>query len=129
MRTTDELMHKDIPVYYFATQAEFEKWLAKNHTREGAFWIRFYKKSSPTPTIQIGDAVDVALCYGWIDGLINGFDDQSYLIRFTHRRPKSVWSKVNVAKVEKLIAAGRMQPSGQVHIDSAKADGRWAAAY
>ena len=122
-------MYKDLPVYYFATVAEFHKWLSINHTRELGFWLRFYKKASNTPTIQIGEAVDVALCYGWIDGLKNSYDEESYLIRFTHRRPKSVWSKVNVAKVEKLIVDGRMQPSGLKLIDSAKSDGKWDNAY
>jgi uncharacterized protein YdeI (YjbR/CyaY-like superfamily) len=122
-------VHKNLPVYSFATIDEFHAWLSQNYVRESAFWLRFYKKASGIPTVQTGEAVDEALCYGWIDGLINRYDEESYLVRFTPRRPKSVWSQVNVAKVEALIASGRMQPSGQAHVDSAKSDGRWAAAY
>jgi len=127
--TKKQLTHKELPVYSFSNAAEFEKWLSKNHEQNTGFWFRFYKKATNIPTVQMGDAVDIALCWGWIDGLINGYDEQSYLIRFTPRRPKSVWSKINVAKVEKLIAEGRMQPSGLIHVNNAKADGRWDKAY
>lgn len=129
MESNGNFKHKDLPVYYFATEAEFQTWLSKNYTSEIGFWLRFYKKATKIPTVQIGEAVDVALCYGWIDGLLNTYDEESYLVRFTPRRPKSVWSQVNVAKVEKLIADNRMKPSGLVHVESAKLDGRWAAAY
>lgn len=125
----DTFIHKGLPVYSFSTMIDFEQWLSKNYKQETGFWLLFHKKGSDVPTIQPGEAVDVALCYGWIDGLLNTHDDTSYLVRFTPRRAKSVWSKINVAKVEKLIAEGRMQPSGQAHVDSAKQDGRWAAAY
>ena len=124
-----DFTHKDLPVYSFASQQDFDDWLSENCARETGFWLRYYKKATKKPTVHSSEAVDVALCYGWIDGLLNTYDEESYLVRFTPRRPKSVWSKVNVAKVEKLIAEGRMQPSGLVHVDSAKADGRWAAAY
>lgn len=129
MKTKNNLIHKNLPVYNFETESEFSNWLSKNYERTTGFWLRFYKKATKIPTVQIGEAVDVALCYGWIDGLLNSYDDESYLVRFTPRRSKSVWSQVNVAKVEKLIAENRMQPSGQAHIDAAKQDGRWAAAY
>lgn len=121
--------HKDLPVYSFTTEREFENWLSNAYTRQSGFWLLFYKKATKIPTVQPSEAVDVALCYGWIDGLLNPWDEKSYLVRFTPRRQNSVWSKVNVAKVEKLIAEGRMKPSGQIHVDSAKLDGRWAAAY
>lgn len=124
-----EFTHKDLPVYSFATELEFENWLSKNYTRQSGFWLLFYKKATKIPTVQPSEAVDVALCYGWIDGLLNTRDDKSYLVRFTPRRPKSVWSKVNVAKVEKLIAEKRMKTRGLVHVESAKLDGRWATAY
>lgn len=124
-----QLIHKDLPVHAFATSEEFEEWLSQNYQQPTGFWMRLYKKATKLPTIQMTDAVDSALCYGWIDGLINAYDEQSYVIRFTPRRPKSVWSKINVAKVEKLIAEGRMQPSGLAHVESAKADGRWDKAY
>lgn len=122
-------MHRDLPVYAFATEQDFDKWLSENYHLKEGFWLRFYKKATGMPTIQVGEAVNVALCWGWIDGLINSYDDQSYLVRITPRRPKSVWSQINVAKVEKLIQEDRMQPSGLVHIESAKLDGRWAKAY
>lgn len=125
----NDLTHKDLTVYSFESVEKFHVWLSKNYTREQGFWLRLYKKATGKPTVQISEAVDEALCYGWIDGLINGYDEESYLIRFTPRRPKSVWSKINVAKVEKLIKDGRVQPSGQKHINAAKLDGRWAAAY
>ena len=129
MNVKKQFSHKNLPVYYFATEADFENWLSENYKRKEGFWIRYYKKASDTPSIQVSEAVDVALCYGWIDGLLNSYDEESYLVRFTQRRPKSVWSKVNVAKVEKLIASGRMKPSGLTQVDAAKQDGRWAAAY
>lgn len=118
-----------MPVFSFETKKAFYDWLAKNYSSEQGFWLRYYKKNSGVPTIVHGEAVDVALCWGWIDGLTNGYDELSYLIRFTQRRPKSVWSQINVAKVEKLIAEGLMQPSGMAHIEAAKNDGRWEAAY
>lgn len=129
MNNASEFSHKDLPVYAFQTQQAFWIWLSKNYDRKSGFWLRFYKKATQIPTIQVGEAVDVALCFGWIDGLLNTCDEQSYLVRFTPRRPKSIWSQVNVAKVEKLIAEGQMQPSGKEHVDAAKIDGRWAAAY
>lgn len=129
MNASKQFIHKGLPVYYFVTEADFEKWLSNNYESDEGFWLRYYKKATKIPCISVSEAVDVALCYGWIDGLLNSYDEDSYLVRFTQRRPKSVWSKVNVAKVEKLIASGRMQPSGLTHVDSAKQDGRWAAAY
>lgn len=129
MKKVIESTHKDLPIYSFISERQFEKWLSKNFERSTGFWLRFYKNATNIPTVQVGEAVDVALCYGWIDGLLNSYDDESYLVRFTQRKPKSVWSKVNVAKVEKLISEGRMQPSGLVHVESAKHDGRWDAAY
>lgn len=126
---TSMLLHKDIPVISFKDEKEFDTWLKVNHQKDQAFWLRYYKKGSGLPSILPTHAVDVALCWGWIDGLINAYDDISYLVRFTPRRPKSIWSKVNVAKVEKLIAAKRMQPSGLHQVNLAKADGRWDRAY
>lgn len=129
MKNNSDLFHKDLPVYSFETAQVFWEWLSKNYESKTGFWLRFYKKATNKQTVQYDEAVEVALCFGWIDGLLNSYDDESYLLRFTQRRPKSVWSKVNVARVEKLIIDGRMQPSGLVHINSAKNDGRWAAAY
>ena len=129
MNLVSEFTHKDLPVYSFKTEADFLNWLSKNYEISTGFWLHFYKKATKIPSVDYSEAVDVALCYGWIDGLLNSYDDKSYLLRFTPRRPKSVWSKINVAKVEKLIAEKRMQPSGLTQVESAKKDGRWAAAY
>ena len=123
------LTHKDLPVLSFTSEAEFDAWLSQHYTETTGFWLRYFKKGSNKETITHDKAVDVALCWGWIDGLANKYDDISYLVRFTPRRPKSIWSKVNVAKVEKLIEAGRMQPSGLAQVEKAKADGRWDIAY
>ena len=128
MNVASEFTHKDLPVYSFKTEADFLNWLSKNYEISTGFWLHFYKKATKIPSVDYSEAVDVALCYGWIDGLLNSYDDKSYLVRFTPRRPKSVWSKINVAKVEKLIAEKRMQPSGLTQVESAKKDGRWAAA-
>ncbi|MGE0592780.1 MAG: YdeI family protein [Vicinamibacterales bacterium] len=113
----------------FRTAAAFERWLSANHAREPELWLRVYKKASGVPTVTYGEALDVALCWGWIDGLRKAFDADSFLQRFTPRRAKSVWSQVNRDHVARLVAAGRMTPHGQAQIDAAKADGRWDAAY
>ena len=113
----------------FKTEAAFESWLAKNHARETELWLRIYKKASGHPTVTYAQALDVALCWGWIDGLKKSFDEDSFLQRFTPRKAKSVWSQVNREHVARLTAAGRMTPHGQKHVDAAIADGRWAAAY
>lgn len=113
----------------FRTEAAFERWLSAHHARETELWLRIYKKGSGRPTVTYAQALDVALCWGWIDGLKKGFDDESFLQRFTPRRPRSVWSQVNREHVARLVAAGRMTPHGQRHVDAAKADGRWDAAY
>lgn len=113
----------------FRTAAAFERWLSANHAREPELWLRVYKKASGVPTVTYGEALDVALCWGWIDGLRKAFDADSFLQRFTPRRAKSVWSQVNRDHVGRLVAAGRMTPHGQAQIDAAKADGRWDAAY
>ena len=113
----------------FRTGAAFEKWLAANHAHETEIWLRVYKKDSGVPTVTCAQALDVALCWGWIDAIRKSFDDQSFLQRYTPRRAKSIWSQVNQGNVARLIDAGRMTPHGQRQIDAAKADGRWAAAY
>jgi uncharacterized protein YdeI (YjbR/CyaY-like superfamily) len=113
----------------FRTEAAFEAWLAANHARETEIWLKIHKKDSGLPTVTIAQALDVALCWGWIDGLRKGFDERSYLQRFTPRKPKSVWSQINREHVARLTAAGRMTPQGQRQVDAARADGRWDAAY
>jgi len=109
--------------------AEWEDWLATNHEGSAGVWLKIAKRHSGRTTVSITDALDVALCYGWIDSIRRSHDEDHYLQRYSQRRPNSHWSKVNVAKVESLIAAGRMRPSGLAQVEAAKADGRWAGAY
>lgn len=113
----------------FRDQAAFEKWLSANHAKASELWIRIYKKGSGVASITAAEALDVALCYGWIDALRKSYDADSYLQRYTPRRPKSLWSQVNQDHVARLTKAGRMTPHGQRQVDLAKQDGRWAAAY
>jgi len=107
----------------------FETWLRANHDHESEIWIKIHKKASGLPTVTHAEALEVALCWGWIDAIRLPFDDKSFLQRFTPRRPKSIWSQVNRDHVARLTAAGRMTPHGQKQVDAAKADGRWDAAY
>jgi uncharacterized protein YdeI (YjbR/CyaY-like superfamily) len=113
----------------FRSEAAFGAWLAANHARETEPWLKIHKKDSGLPTVTYAQALDVALCWGWIDGLKKAFDADSFLQRFTPRKAKSIWSQVNQGHVARLTSAGRMTPHGQKHIDAAKTDGRWAAAY
>ena len=118
----------DLPVEEFASAADFETWLAAQHDSAAGIWIRIAKKETGIASVDYSQALDVALCYGWIDGQKRG-GETHWLQRFTPRGPASKWSQVNRDKAEKLIAEGRMRPAGQAEIDRAKADGRWAAAY
>jgi uncharacterized protein YdeI (YjbR/CyaY-like superfamily) len=113
----------------FRTEPAFESWMRKNHAREDEVWLRIYKKDAGVPSITIAEALDVALCWGWIDGLRKAFDERSFLQRYTPRRAKSMWSQVNRGHVARLTKAGRMTPHGQRQVDAAKADGRWGSAY
>jgi uncharacterized protein YdeI (YjbR/CyaY-like superfamily) len=113
----------------FSTSKDWEKWLSQHHMQIEGIWMKVAKKGASAKSIAIGDALDIALCYGWIDGQRRAYDDTYYLQKYTPRRPKSLWSKVNIAKVEALIAGGRMQKPGFEAIEAAKADGRWQAAY
>ena len=117
------------PVVAFATAADWEAWLAEHHGEQDGVWIRFGKKGSGIPSVTYAEALDVALCWGWIDGQSRGGDERTYLQRFLPRRRRSVWSKRNREHVARLTAAGRMRPPGQAEVDRAKADGRWDAAY
>ena len=107
----------------------FHDWLAKHHDREPEVWIRMHKKGSGLASIDWGEAVDAGLCWGWIDGVRKSLDERSFLQRLTPRGPNSSWSKINVGKVSVLTAAGLMTAHGLKHIEAAKADGRWDAAY
>jgi uncharacterized protein YdeI (YjbR/CyaY-like superfamily) len=113
----------------FRTEAAFERWMKANHARETEIWLKIHKKSSGLPTVTAAQALDVALCWGWIDGIRKSCDEQSFLQRYTPRRARSLWSQVNRDNVQRLTAAGRMTPHGQRQVDAAKADGRWDAAY
>jgi uncharacterized protein YdeI (YjbR/CyaY-like superfamily) len=113
----------------FRTEAAFQAWMKANHARETEIWVRIYKKASGHPTVTNAQALDVALCWGWIDGIRKSFDEQSFLQRYTPRRPRSLWSQINRDHVARLTAAGRMTPQGQRQVDAARADGRWDAAY
>jgi len=123
-------VHRDgLPIHAFASQQAFHDWLEIHHASAPGLWLRFYKKASGQPTVVWAEAVEVALCFGWIDAVINRLDAQSYLHRFVPRRPRSIWSKKNVATVERLVAEGRMRPAGLTQVELARADGRWSAAY
>lgn len=113
----------------FKTEEAFDAWLRAHHARETELWLRIYKKDSGKPTVTHAQALDVALCWGWIDGLRKSFDAESFIQRFSPRRPRSLWSQINRDHVARLAKAGRIQPPGQQQIDAAKADGRWDAAY
>ena len=113
----------------FEDSAAFWRWLERSHASEPEVWVKIFKKGSGQKTITWEEAVVEALCWGWIDGVKKPFDDQAYLQRFTPRQKGSSWSKRNREHVERLIAAGRMQEPGMVHVYAAQADGRWDAAY
>jgi uncharacterized protein YdeI (YjbR/CyaY-like superfamily) len=117
-----------LPVLPFADAAAFERWLVANATTAG-LWLKIAKKDRGIATVTYAEALDVALCHGWIDGQKRGFDDDYFLQRFTPRRPRSLWSKINIGHAERLIAAGRMRAGGLREIERARADGRWEAAY
>lgn len=113
----------------FATSRAFEAWLRKNHASSDGVWLLIAKAGAEEPTVAYAHAVEIALCYGWIDGQKKAVDEQHWLQRFTPRRARSLWSKANREKAEGLIRSGRMQPSGMAEIVRAQADGRWDAAY
>jgi uncharacterized protein YdeI (YjbR/CyaY-like superfamily) len=119
----------ELPTLTFESQSAFEKWLGANHATSDGLWIKMAKKESGHTSINHPQALDVALCFGWIDGQRLGFDAEYFLQKFTPRRAKSTWSKVNQDKVAVLIASGKMREAGLKEIERAKADGRWEAAY
>ena len=123
MKTTD------LPIQSFASKTKWAEWLAKQHDKSAGVWLKLAKKDSGIPSVTYDEALDVALCYGWIDGQKKGFDDKYWLQKFTPRGPKSIWSKINTEKAERLIAAGEMKPAGLKAIEAARQDGRWDAAY
>ncbi len=116
-------------VQEFADEESFYKWLSKHHNNETEVWIKIHKVASGLKSISPKQAIDVALCWGWIDAIKKSYDDKSYLQRYTWRGKKSIWSKINVDNVARLIAEGRMTALGMAYVDAAKADGRWDCAY
>lgn len=113
----------------FVDADAFYRWLAENHDKADELWIKIHKLGSGLPSITAKEAIDVVLCWGWIDGIRKGFDDKSFLQRYTPRGRKSIWSRINVDNVARLIEEGRMTEHGLAHVAAAKADGRWERAY
>src|SRR5260221_14599046 len=117
------------PIMLFESPEQWEKWLKEHHATSSGLRLQIAKKGGDKPTVSYAEALDIALCYGWIDGQKGALDDQFWLQKFTPRRPKSVWSKINTQKATDLIAQGRMKIAGLKEVDAAKQDGRWDAAY
>jgi uncharacterized protein YdeI (YjbR/CyaY-like superfamily) len=113
----------------FATRAQWRRWLTRNAAKSDGIWMRFAKKGSGKTTLSYDEAVEEALCFGWIDSQVRTLDADFYVQRFTPRRPRGVWSKTNVERVERMLAQGRMTDAGMREVEAAKADGRWAHAY
>lgn len=124
-----ETGHDNLPIIPFASQAAWENWLEENHANSAGLWLKIAKKASGVPTITFGEALDAALCFGWIDGQRRGYDDVWYVQRFTPRRSRSRWSEINQEKIRLLTEQGRMRPAGLAEVERAKADGRWDEAY
>lgn len=118
-----------IPTIEFKTAKTFETWLEKNHNNSDGIWLKIFKKDSGKKTITYAEALDVALCYGWIDGQKKAHDEQAWLQKFCPRSAKSIWSKINTGHVERLINEGRMRPTGLAAVEKAKAEGSWDKAY
>lgn len=119
----------DYPILSFTSQKEFSQWLEENHATSNGIWLRLFKKGSEVESVTYAEAVEESLCYGWIDSLVNKYDEKSYIQKFTPRRPKSMWSKINIGHIERLTKEGRMKESGLKEVERAKEDGRWQAAY
>jgi uncharacterized protein YdeI (YjbR/CyaY-like superfamily) len=129
-RASDSTTSAQPAVLDVRTPAEWERWLKRNHAKvQEGVWLRLFNKGAADASLSYSDAVDVALCYGWIDGQGKKHDDVSRLQKFTPRRARSVWSKVNTERAERLISGGRMRPAGLREVDAAKEDGRWEHAY
>jgi uncharacterized protein YdeI (YjbR/CyaY-like superfamily) len=120
---------EDLPVLGFADAVAWESWLAEHHTDAAGIWLKIIKSGRPGPGVSYSDALDVALCYGWIDGQKGRLDDEYWLQRFTPRKPGSRWSKINTERAGRLIDANRMRPAGLREVEAARGDGRWQSAY
>jgi uncharacterized protein YdeI (YjbR/CyaY-like superfamily) len=124
-----ESQKSDLQIVSFNSPTDFDNWLELNRINTKGIWVRFFRKNSGITSITYDEALDVALCYGWIDGQVKKHDENSYLQKFTPRRPKSMWSKRNVDHITRLETEGRMKPSGMIEVEKAKKDGRWERAY
>jgi uncharacterized protein YdeI (YjbR/CyaY-like superfamily) len=118
-----------IPIIEFKTAEAFKNWLEMNHNNSKGIWLKIFKKDSGEMTISYAEALDESLCYGWIDGQRKAYDEKAFLQKFCPRREKSIWSKINIGHVERLINEGRMRTAGLKAIEKAKVDGNWANAY
>jgi len=123
------VVKNDCKIMSFPSAKKWERWLAENHGSSIGVWLRFFKKSSGVASVTHAQALDEALCYGWIDGQLKRYDATSWLHKFTPRRPKSIWSKRNREHVARVVKDGKMQPAGLREVNTAKADGRWDMAY
>ncbi|MEL7586925.1 MAG: YdeI/OmpD-associated family protein [Prolixibacteraceae bacterium] len=119
----------ELPVISFEKAEDWRNWLEENHNQEKGIWLRIYKKGTGHPSVTRGTALDEALCYGWIDGQAKKQDNESYLQKFTPRRSRSIWSKINIEHIERLEKEGKMRPAGRKAVEAAQADGRWEKAY
>jgi uncharacterized protein YdeI (YjbR/CyaY-like superfamily) len=119
----------DLPIVLFASPAELEAWLEESHADSAGLWLKIAKKGSGVESVSYAEALELALCFGWIDSQKRSFDEKHFLQRFTPRRPRGKWSRINRDAAEELIAAGKMRPAGLAEVEAAKADGRWQAAY
>jgi uncharacterized protein YdeI (YjbR/CyaY-like superfamily) len=122
-------MADDLPILLFPSPADLEAWLKDNHASSEGLWLKIAKVDSGVASVTYAEALELALCFGWIDSQKRGFDERHFLQRFTPRRPRGKWSRINREKAEGLIAAGAMRPAGLAEVEAAKADGRWDAAY
>lgn len=122
-------MKPEYKIIPFKDSAMWRRWLDENHAKIDGVWLRIYKKASGVPTVSYAEALDEALCYGWIDGQKKSYNEDSFLQKFTPRRPRSMWSKRNIEHISRLKDAGLMTPAGLLEVEKAQADGRWEAAY
>ncbi len=118
-----------LPTIFFASEAEWERWLTENHVASKGVWVKVAKKATGIESVRYPEVLETALCFGWIDGRREALDELHFLQRFTPRRARSPWSRINREKVERLMAEGRLRPAGISEMERAQADGRWAAAY
>jgi uncharacterized protein YdeI (YjbR/CyaY-like superfamily) len=119
----------ELPIHLFVGPSELGEWLERNHDSADGVWLKIAKKGAKEPSVTYAEALELALCFGWIDSQKRGFDDQHFLQRFTPRRPRGRWSRTNREKAEALLAAGKLRPAGLAEVEAARADGRWEAAY